>query len=257
MPATSRIELAREGPVATVRFHNPSARNAMSAGMADEFVAVCRELASDDSVRTVVLTGDERAFCAGAELDGVEPAGDFLPVMRGLNEVPRALRALPQPVVAKVSGVAAGAGMSLALGCDLVVASTSARFVPAFPAIGLSPDFGGSWLLSRRVGSHRAAEIWLLGEELGAGDLERLGLANHVVAPGELDATVARLAARLAGLAPRAAARTKALLRAASAVTFDEALDLEAEAQALNIAEPAFAAARERFLATRSAKDRT
>ena len=94
--------------MATVRFHNPAARNAISAEMAAEFVTVCRELASDASIRAVILTGDERAFCAGAELDAVAPSGDFLPVMKGLNEVPRALRALPQPVLAKVSGVAAG-----------------------------------------------------------------------------------------------------------------------------------------------------
>lgn len=246
------IELTREGPVATVRFHHPTARNALTAGMVAELAAVCRELATDAGTRVVVLTGDEHAFCAGADLDAVVPSDDFLPVMRAFNEAPRALRAVPQPVVAKVSGVAAGAGMSLALGCDLIVASTSARLVPAFPAVGLSPDFGGSWLLSRRVGSHRAAEIWLLGEELGAGDLERLGLADRVVPPNELDSAVAELAVRLAAVPPAAAARTKALLQAATAETFDQALDLEAEAQALNVGEPAFAEARARFLGVRS-----
>ena len=148
--------------------------------------------------------------------------------------------------------------MSLALGCDLIVASTSARFVPAFPAIGLSPDFGGSWLLSRRVGSHRAAEIWLLGQELGSDDLERLGLVNRLVFSRTNSTRPPRSwLVRLANLSPRAAARTKALLQMTSAVTFDQALDLEAEAQALNIGEPAFAEARARFLAARSAKSHT
>jgi 2-(1,2-epoxy-1,2-dihydrophenyl)acetyl-CoA isomerase len=155
--------------------------------------------------------------------------------MRHVGDVCLALYRLPQPTIAKVRGVAVGAGMNLAMVCDLVVASDTARFSEIFARRGLSIDFGGSWVLPRRVGMHRAKELALFAEIIGAAEAERIGLVNHVVPDAELDEFVAGWAQKLAGGPPIALAQTKRLLNNAVGITLEQALDEEAAAQAVNL----------------------
>src|SRR5262245_38750847 len=206
--------------------------------MWDELLAVFREVAERDSDRVLVLTGAEGNFCSGADLAGEE--GDRRPhqlaAMRHVGDVSLALYRLPQPTIAKVRGVAVGAGMNLALVCDLVVASDTARFSEIFARRGLSIDFGGSWVLPRRIGMHRAKELALLAEIIGAAEAERIGLVNRVVPDADLDELVTGWAQKLAAGPPIALAQTKRLLNNALGITLEQALDEEAAAQSVNLA---------------------
>ena len=154
--------------------------------------------------------------------------------MRHVGDVCLALQRIPQPIIAKVPGVAAGAGCNLALGCDLIVASDEARFSEIFARRGLSIDFGGSWLLPRLVGLHRAKELALFADIISAKEAEAMGLVNRVVPAGELDAFVDSWAARLAAGPPIALAQTKRLLNNAFEVTLEQALEDEGWAQTVN-----------------------
>ena len=154
--------------------------------------------------------------------------------MRHVGDVALALHRLPQPTIAKVRGVAVGAGCNLALGCDLVVAGDTARFSEIFAKRGLSVDFGGSWLLPRRVGLHRAKELAFFADIIDATEAERIGLVNRVVPDAALDGFVADWATRLAVGPPIAVAMTKRLLDNAMNVTLEEALDDEGMAQTVN-----------------------
>jgi 2-(1,2-epoxy-1,2-dihydrophenyl)acetyl-CoA isomerase len=158
---------------------------------------------------------------------------------------------LPQPTVAKVRGVAVGAGCNLALVCDLVVASENARFSEIFARRGLSLDFGGSWILPRRVGLHRAKELALLAEIISAADAYEMGLVNRVLADDELDAFVDDWAARLAAGPPIALAMSKRLLNNSLQVTLEEALDDEGLSQTVNFSTRDTAEAMAAFVAKR------
>jgi 2-(1,2-epoxy-1,2-dihydrophenyl)acetyl-CoA isomerase len=157
-----------------------------------------------------------------------------LPWMRQVGECCAALHALPQPVIAKVVGVAAGAGANLALGCDLIVASDDARFSEIFARRGLSIDFGGSWLLPRLVGLHKAKELALLAEILSAQEAEAVGLVNRVVPRAEIDGFVDGWARRLAAGPPLALSSTKRLLNGSFALSLEQAVEAEALAQTAN-----------------------
>jgi 2-(1,2-epoxy-1,2-dihydrophenyl)acetyl-CoA isomerase len=152
-----------------------------------------------------------------------------------VNAAALALHEMTKPTIAKVNGDAVGAGMNLALGCDLVVAAESARFSEIFARRGLSLDFGGSWLLPRLVGMHKAKELALFGEIISAREAERIGLVNRVVPDAELDTFVTDWAERLASGAPLALQLSKKLLSNAFSVGLAEALDAEAAAQSINL----------------------
>ena len=172
--------------------------------------------------------------------------------MRHIGDVALALHRLPQPTIAKIRGVAVGAGLNMALGCDLVVASTNARFSEIFARRGLSIDFGGSWVLPRRVGLHRAKELALLADIIDATEAERIGLVNRVVDDGELDAFVDDWATRLAAGPPLALAMTKRMLNNSAHVTLEEALDDEGAAQTVNFGTKDTAEAMAAFLEKRA-----
>ena len=174
--------------------------------------------------------------------------------MRRVNDACIALQRLPQPTIAKVRGVAVGAGCNLALGCDLVVASQTARFSEIFARRGLSLDFGGSWLLPRRIGMHRAKELALLAEIVSASDALEMGLVNRVLSDGEVDAFVDNWARKLAAGPPIALAQTKRLLNNSLNVTLEEALDDEAAAQTINFATSDTAEAMRAFIEKREPK---
>ena len=219
--------------IVTVVLASHGRKNAINVDMWGELAQAFRWVGTDPDVRVMVVTGEGDDFCSGADLGEVHE-GHWLAYMRYVNAACLALDAVPQPTIARVDGVAAGAGLNLALGCDLVIASDRARFSEIFAKRGLSIDFGGSWFLPRRVGLHKAKELALLAPMLDAAEADRIGLVNRVVPADQLDAAVADWARQLAAGPPIALAQTKALLNRSSLSSLADALEAEAAAQTVN-----------------------
>ena len=227
--------VTRNDGVVDVVLNRPNKRNAINGRMWDELLEVFEEVADRPEDRVMVLSGTGGAFCSGADLSDPDAvAGHQLVRMRHVADVALALHRIPKPTIAKVTGVAAGAGMNMALGCDLVVASEEARFSEIFARRGLSIDFGGSWLLPRLVGLHRAKELAFFADIISAADAAALGLVNRVVPASEIDEFVGAWAGRLAAGPPLALSMTKTLMNAAFAGSLDEALESEGRCQAVN-----------------------
>lgn len=206
--------------VATITLNNPAKRNAMGDEIGPALRRMLAETEVDPDVRVLVLTGAGTAFCAGGDISsmGDRLAGGGTPdrdaMIERLNEAQEAislkLYEFPKPTIAALPGAAAGAGMSLALACDLRIAATSAALVPAFGMIGLSGDFGGSWYLSHLIGPGRAKEVYFTGRRILADEGHALGIFNHIVADEDLMSTTATLAAKLAAGPPVALRYMKA-----------------------------------------------
>ena len=232
------ITVERTDGVVTITLRRPEKKNAADAAMWNELLDEFRAIAANPADRAVVLTGAGGNFCSGADLwqgdSGGGPRPHQLSAMRHITDVCLALHRIPQPTVAKVRGIAVGAGLNLALSCDLIVASENARLSEIFAKRGLSLDFGGSWLLPRLVGMHRAKELALLAEIIDATRAAEMGLVNRVLPDDELDAFVDDWAARLAGGPPIALAMSKRLLNNSMHVTLEEALDDEGLSQTVN-----------------------
>jgi len=251
-PRFETLRVERAGGIVSVTLDRPARKNAITGTMWDELLAIFRAVAVDPADRVLVVTGAGDSFCSGADLADTSSQGTHsLLNMRHVGDVCLALHRLPQPTIAKVNGVAAGAGLNLALACDLVVASTDARFSEIFSRRGLSVDFGGSWLLPRLVGLHRAKELALLADIIDAAEADRLGLVNRVLPPDELDGFVAGWAARLAAGPPIALGLTKRLLNDGLARTLEEAVEDEARAQSVNFSTADTAEAISAFLQKR------
>ena len=231
----------RDAGIATVTMNRPERRNAANGTMWRELLAVFDDVATDRADRVLVLTGAGGAFCSGADLSDPSdvagrPGDPYLVQMRALGDVALRLHRFPKPTIAKVGGVAAGAGMSLAIGCDLVVASESARFSQIFAKRGLSVDFGASWLLPRLIGLHRAKELAFFADILSSAEAAEFGLVNRVVPDDGLDEFVDGWARRLAEGPTLALSMTKTMLNNAMAVSMEQALEDEARSQAVNFA---------------------
>jgi 2-(1,2-epoxy-1,2-dihydrophenyl)acetyl-CoA isomerase len=227
---TIRLEVA-DG-VATLTLNRPETLNAINAEMRRELLAAFKSLGRDGTVRAVILTGEGRGFSSGADLrDG--PADFRRMLQTEYNPIIRAMRALPPPIIAAVNGVAAGAGVSLALACDLVYAVEDARFIQAFVKIGLVPDTGSTRVLVRALGRHRAAQLIFTGDPMSAAEALASGLVNVVVPADELLRAVRAAAVRLAASPTRAIAYAKRLINAADETGLDATLDLEAALQEL------------------------
>ena len=225
---------ATDAGVTTLTLNRPDALNALDAELRGELLAAVKSAARDESVRVVVLTGAGRGFCAGADLRGGSEERAFRRVLTTeYNPLIVAIRACPKPVLAAVNGVAAGAGMSLALAADLVIAAEEARFVAAFNRIGLVPDSGLARTLVRALGRHRAFEILVGERQLDAATALDAGLVAKVEPASQLTAATAELAARLASGPTRGLGLTKRLLAAAEDATLAETLDAEAALQDL------------------------
>jgi 2-(1,2-epoxy-1,2-dihydrophenyl)acetyl-CoA isomerase len=222
----------RDGPIARIRFNRPHVLNAIDAAMAGAFRAACRAIADDAAVRVVVLSGEGRAFMAGGDVAQFvdDPAAIAPTLIDPMHEGLQRLTALPAPVIACLHGAVAGAGMSLALACDLAIAAEGTRFNFAYANLGASCDLGASWSLPRVVGLRRALEIALLSETIHADEALRLGLINRVVPPAELAHETQRLAARLASGPPLANGSLKRLMR--ESLSRDLPAQLEAERDA-------------------------
>ncbi|WP_163509220.1 enoyl-CoA hydratase/isomerase family protein [Fodinicola acaciae] len=234
---TDPVLLTRQDAVATVTINRPHRRNALDEAAWLALHAAIVDVRDDPGVRALVVTGADGSFCAGADLSGGQtPAEHPLRRMHEINRVALELHQLTKPVVAKVRGVAVGAGWNLALGCDIVVAGPDARFSQIFSKRGLSLDFGGSWLLPRIVGLQAAKRLALTGDFVDAAEALRLGLVSWVVDDEKLDAFVDDLAVRLAAGPSVALAQNKQLLNASLSRSMSEALDAEAVAQTVNFA---------------------
>src|SRR5688572_2212263 len=202
--------------------------------MKEELLGALKEAGRDKSVRVVILTGAGRAFSAGQDLKerqapGVADLGTELRLR--YNPIILAMRRLEKPIVGAVNGVAAGAGISVALACDIVIAAENATFIEAFTRVGLVPDTGSTWFLPRLVGPARAAEMMLTADPVDAATAAQIGLISRVVPADELMAEAAALASRLAKSAPIALALTKRALNRAWEMDLEQALDYEAQLQ--------------------------
>ena len=223
------IAVSNDGGIARITLNRPDRLNSFTRAMHAEL----REaLANLGDARVVVLTGAGRGFCAGQDLnDRAVAPGEAVDlgetVEESWNPLIRTLASLPQPVIARVNGVAAGAGANIALACDLVVAAKSAKFIQSFSALGLIPDSGGSWHLPRLVGQARALGLALSGEPLPAEKAAEWGLIWKAVDDEALDAEIDGLATKLASLPPLGLAAIKQIIRTSGSRTLDQELDLQ------------------------------
>ena len=224
--------------IARLTLNRPDRLNSFNVEMHGEVRDALRRLAEaeDGAARVLVLTGAGRGFCAGQDLGDRAVASGEHPVDLGMtvetcwNPLIRTLTNLPQPVIARVNGVAAGAGANIALACDIVVAARSAKFIQSFSAIGLIPDSGGTWVLPRLVGQARALGLAMTGEPLPAETAAEWGLIWKAVDDEALDAEVDAIANKLASLPPLGLAEIKKMIRASWAHTLDQELNHQRDA---------------------------
>ncbi|HVB92070.1 MAG TPA: enoyl-CoA hydratase-related protein [Acidimicrobiales bacterium] len=229
----------RQDGVVTVTMNRPERKNAATGTMLTELRATFEEVEDRPQDRVMVLTGAGGAFCSGADLSdpngpASDPSRSGLSRMRRLGDVALALHRITKPTIAKVDGFAVGAGLSLALGCDLIVCSDRAKLSMIFARRGLALDNGASWLLPRLIGLARAKEIAFFGGMWSGEEALALGLVNRVLPLNELDAFVDDWATTLAAGPPLALSMTKTLLHASWQATMEQAVEDEARCQALN-----------------------
>jgi 2-(1,2-epoxy-1,2-dihydrophenyl)acetyl-CoA isomerase len=228
-----------ESGVLTLTLNRPERLNAMNNPLIEAMNRELERARNDEKIRTVLLTGIGRAFCAGADLVGGGPIDSKAATPPDLgadmdrifNPMIRAMRALPKPIVGAINGVAAGGGANFALACDIVLAARSARFDQAFVRISLIPDLGGTWFLPHTVGDARARALAMLGTPLSAEEAERMGMVWQVVDDAALMTEATRLARRLAAGPTLSFAAIKRAIDAAATNTLDQQLDLERDSQ--------------------------
>jgi 2-(1,2-epoxy-1,2-dihydrophenyl)acetyl-CoA isomerase len=235
MSEEASVLFEARGSVALVTLNRPQALNSFTRRMHQELWAVLDRINGDKSLRAAVLTGAGRGFCAGQDLnDRAVAPGESVDlgesVEQRYNPLVRTLTALPFPVIARVNGVAAGAGANTALACDIVIAGRSAKFIQSFANIGLIPDSGGTWVLPRLVGQARALGLALTAEPLPADKAESWGLIWKAVEDDQLDAEVDALATRFASAPTRGLAAIKRMIRESWGHSLDQELDLQRDA---------------------------
>ena len=230
--------------IATITLNRPDAMNATTDELYQEFQDALGQVASDPDVGCLILTGAGRGFCAGADLKARKD--DMTPLQRRarhrwiLKDILEPLVRLEKPVIAAINGVAAGAGFNIALACDFVIASDKASFIQAFAKVGLVPDLGGLYLLSRVVGIAKAKELCFTARKVGAEEAQVMGIANHVVPHDSLLDEARAIAATIAKGSPTALAMTKTLLNKSSSSTFDQMLEFESYAQTVAYLTPEY-----------------
>ena len=221
--------------VCTITLNRPDVYNAFNEELSAEFIDALKKTAKDESIRVVVLTGAGKAFCSGQDLQDVKKSegkrslGDS--VLRRYNPMILAVREMPKPIICRLNGVAAGAGASLAMACDIIVAAENASLVQAFANIGLVLDSGSSFFLPHLIGYNKAFEFATLGSKVTAAEAHRLGIINKLVAPEELDAAVKEFADRYAAAAPKSMAIIKKMLNKALSSNLRDMLQYEAYSQ--------------------------
>jgi len=240
------IQLSQHGAVGVITLNRPARFNAITIPMMRRLYAALGELDGDDRIGCVVLTAEGRGFCAGQDLKVLhqfhgshDPAelGDI--IRREYNPVIERIATMRLPVIAAVQGVAAGAGWSLALACDLRLAGQSATFVPGFAKLGLAPDLGGTTALVQSIGLARAMEYVLVTDRMSAADAAHIGLINRVVADDQLRPTAMQWAERIAAIPREAVRMTKRGLRTAAGLATGGRLADEANDQSICASQPA------------------
>jgi len=254
------LHLETSERIARIELRRPEKRNAISPTMAEELCEVLDDLEADPEVRVVSLRGAEGNFCSGGDLapDGKSaarsgsPSALTLDIMNRIyGRAIRTLHGFPKPVIALVEGVAVGAGANLALACDLVYASRTARFCEIFVKRGIALDCGGSWLLPRLIGLQKAKELAFFGDWVSAEEARSIGLVNAIFEPEELTDAVEEKLKALASRPPIAITQIKQGLHRAMSVTMTEALEIEALAQATCTGTEDFAEAMRAFMEKR------
>jgi 2-(1,2-epoxy-1,2-dihydrophenyl)acetyl-CoA isomerase len=246
------VDVRRDGALVTVTLNRPEKLNALDLEHVVALRDALRELAGDDDVRAVVLTGAGRGFCAGGDVTSMtgDGAGSGEPVdLRAIMEVSELLHGMPAFTVAAVNGPCAGAGLSFACACDLRYAARSAVFVSAFLRVGSSGDHGSAWVLSRAVGPAKARELLFLGERVDADEAHRIGLVSAVLDDDRLRSHVDAVATRLAAMPPHAARAMKQNLDDALLLPLGAYLDAETARFAECSGSPEAVAAAKAFLA--------
>jgi len=230
----SIVETSRDGTLAIVTMNNPTRRNALSPDMRDQLITAFDEALAEKSVRAIVLCGKGGSFCAGGDISAMSTESSLLEARARMGRYHTLLRMLttgPKPVIAAVEGHAFGAGMSLVLACDHVVAASSAKFCTAFARVGLLPDVGMFWTLPQRVGMAKAKELITLADELDGTQAGSLGIANQVVDSGAALEVALQVACRYAKVAPVAFAFSKAAFADGSVDTLEGAIRAEMDNQ--------------------------
>lgn len=254
-PKTFRYEVSASG-VATITLTRPDSLNSLTFEVYEELRDTFAALDHEEKVRAVMITGEGRAFCSGGDVNSI--IGElFARDMKGLvaftrvtGALIRNIRALRRPVVAAVNGTAVGAGAVIALACDFRIASSSAKFGFIFPKVGLcGADMGAAYLLPRVVGLGRANELLFLGDVIGADEAHRIGLVNKVVAPEACVGEARAIAERLASGPAFAHAMTKQMLESEHIMSLDQAIEAEAQVQAICMQHPDFRAAYDGWVA--------
>jgi 2-(1,2-epoxy-1,2-dihydrophenyl)acetyl-CoA isomerase len=244
----------REGAIARIVFDHPQALNAIDSAMAQAFLGACRQIAADPSVRVVVLSGEGRAFMAGGDIAQFRDTPDSIPdqLIGPMHEGLALLCKMNAPVIASLHGAVAGAGLSIALACDLSIAADSTKFNFAYTSLGTSCDCGASWSLPRLVGLKRALEIALLPGPIDAATALGMGLVNRVVPLAQLADATQELAARLVAGPTLAYGSLKRLLRDSHRSSLESQMDAERAAFAACSATADFRESVRAFLAKRA-----
>lgn len=252
--AQAPLIFTRDGAIARLVFNRPAVLNALDRATAQAFAQACHTLAADRSIRAVIMSGAGRAFMAGGDLAELarDPTGAAVALIGPAHEGLALLAELRAPVIAAVHGAVAGAGMSLALACDFVLAAEGTRFSLAYVNIGASCDVSASWSLPRVVGLRKALEIALLGEAFDAAEAQRLGIVNRVLPAAQLEAQALALAQRLADGPAEAIAQLKRLLRTSLDRDLRGQLDAERAAFLACAATADFAEGVDAFIAKRT-----
>lgn len=251
----SEVEYVVAGRVATIALNRPKRMNALDGEMRAAIEARLHDAEADAAVRVVVITGRGRAFCAGGDLRAIREKPDDVPA--SLEQAKRtiaAMRASPKPIVARINGPAIGAGMNLALACDLRIASNRATLGQPYLKVGLHPDWGGTFFLPRLIGDAEARRLLLTGEVVTAAEALRLGLVSQVVPEAKLDAAIMVAAIQLGAVSPEALAAAKRTLYEEEREALERALDREAAAQASCVKSAQAAEGIEAFLEKRAPK---
>ena len=233
------IDLKVTSAIATITLNRPDKRNAMSDAMRGEFIDALEMVAADKTIKALVLTGAGKGFCAGGDVKGMAARGDGTVGAQTIDQAIHRQRVnqratagklfkMPKPTLAALPGAAAGAGMSLALACDLRIMASTAIMTTAFAKVGFSGDYGGTYFLTQLVGSAKAREMYFLSDRVGADEALRLGLTNWVCAPEDLQAKAQEIARRVASGPSVAYRYMKENLNRAMAGDVDDCLDLEA-----------------------------
>ncbi|MGO3008781.1 MAG: enoyl-CoA hydratase/isomerase family protein [Psychrobacter celer] len=238
--SSSLVEYQSENHIATITLNDPKSLNAFSTPLKKSVLTALEQADADDDVRVIVLQGAGGNFSSGGDIkemlsEGIDKtviSNKIKGMVEGAGEVSLKLRHIHKPIIAKLEGAVAGAGMNLALTCDFRITADNAKFVQAFVHIGLVPDAGGVYLLNQLVGPAKTTELVMLGDKISAQDMAELNLVNQVVAPAELDDAVAKLASRLSALPAQALSSMKHMLNTHAYAGLNEALDMEVHQQA-------------------------